>query len=149
MFDRMKAFLEEGKNILVDEVKKVKNKEFLEAVMAGCAMVSAADGTISSDEKQKMVAFIKQNDALKVYDINDAIKIFTSYSSKFDFDSQIGKGECLQSISKLKKKPDQGRLMIRVCCAIGKSDGNFDKEEMKVVTEICNELGFQPSDFGL
>jgi len=41
------------------EVAKYKNNDFMEAVVAGCALVAAADGNISSEEKQKMAAFKK------------------------------------------------------------------------------------------
>jgi len=149
MLDKFKKLFTEGVDIFQEEVKKIKNKDFLEAVMAGCALVSAADGTVSADEKQKMIGFIKQNDALKVYNIDDAIKIFRSYTDKFEFDFGIGKGEALQAIAKLKKHPDQARLMIRVCCVIGAADGNFDDAEKKVVVDICNEVGVSKDDFGL
>ncbi|MDE7064916.1 MAG: TerB family tellurite resistance protein, partial [Desulfovibrionaceae bacterium] len=58
-------------------------------------------------------------------------------------------GECLQVISRLKKRPDEARLVIRVCCAIGAADGNFDDDEKAVVREICAELGQNPADFQL
>src|SRR3989338_9969776 len=44
---------------LAEEIGKFKNREFMEAVVAGCALVAAADGDISASEKQKMVGFIQ------------------------------------------------------------------------------------------
>ena len=46
-------------------IKQFANKDFMEAVAAGCAMIASADGNISSDEKQKMVGYINLNDSLK------------------------------------------------------------------------------------
>lgn len=51
-----KSWLQTSKQGLTDQVKKFKNKEFLDAVVAGCAIVAAADGSVDSNEKQKMAA---------------------------------------------------------------------------------------------
>ena len=40
---------------LKTEALKFKNKEFLNAAMAGTALIALADGEISSPEKQKMI----------------------------------------------------------------------------------------------
>jgi tellurite resistance protein TerB len=37
--------------------------------------------------------------------------------------------------------------MVRVACAIGATDGNFDQKERTMVREICVELGLNPADF--
>jgi tellurite resistance protein TerB len=39
--------------------------------------------------------------------------------------------------------------MVRVCCAVGASDGNFDESEKAAVRNICAELGLNPKDFDL
>ena len=46
-------WLKEQKDKLQSEVQKFKNKSFAEGVIAGCALVAAADGSIDSSEKQK------------------------------------------------------------------------------------------------
>ena len=96
-----------------------------------------------------MATFIQNNDALKVYDITDVLASFDKFVGLMETDIYIGKGEALKIIGKLKKNKEQARLLVRVCCAIGASDGNFDDDEKKVVTEICNELELNPSEFDL
>ncbi len=49
-----KNWLQGTKKNLSDQVKKFKNKDFMDAVVAGCAVVAAADGSIDAAEKQKM-----------------------------------------------------------------------------------------------
>jgi tellurite resistance protein TerB len=134
---------------LQDEVKKFKNKDFMEATVAGCAMVAFADGVVKSEEKAKMAGFIQRNDALKIFDLSKVISTFDKYVQGFEFDYSIGKGEALKAISKIKKNPEEARLLVRVCCAIGASDGDFDPAEKRTVSEICRELGLNPGEFGL
>lgn len=134
---------------LKTEVAKVKNKTFLESVVAGCALVAHADGVVRPEEKQKMMGFLRNSDVLSVFDPQDIIGIFDKYSKQFEFDHQIGQASALQVVAKLKGKDSESRLMVRVCCAIGAADGNFDDQEKGVVRAICNELGLNPKDFDL
>ncbi len=139
-------WMQEKSGELTDGVKKFKSKAFMEAVTAGCAVVAVANGVVKPEEKRKMAAFIQNNDALKVYDITQVLASFDKFIDLMDVDVYIGKGEAMKSISKLKKKPDQARLLVRVCCAIGASDGDFDDDEKAAVMEICKELGIDHSE---
>ncbi|MBK8510434.1 MAG: tellurite resistance TerB family protein [Candidatus Competibacteraceae bacterium] len=134
---------------LKTEVSKIKNKTFLESVVAGCALVAHADGVVRPEEKQKMMGFLRNSDVLSVFDPQEIIGIFDKYSKQFEFDHQIGQASALQVVAKLKGKDSESRLMVRVCCAIGAADGNFDDQEKAVVRAICNELGLNAKDFDL
>ena len=134
---------------LKTEVTKLKNKTFLEAVVAGCALVAHADGVVKPEEKQKMMGFLRNSDVLSVFSVEEVIGIFDKYSKQFEFDHQIGQASALQVVAKLKGKDAEARLMVRVCCAIGAADGNFDDNEKGVVRKICAELGLNPKDFDL
>jgi len=131
------------------EIGKFKNKELMEGIVAGCAIVAYADGNASSAEKQKMMGFVKQSDALKVFGTDKVVETFQKYIGKFEFDAAIGKGEAMTAITRLKSKPEQAQLLVRVCIAIGASDGNFDNLEQQAVTGICHELGLNPKNFDL
>lgn len=148
-FDSIKKFGTDARQKLSGEVTKYKNKDFLNAVVAGCALVAAADGSISSAEKQKMIGFIQCSDELKVFELDTVVAAFNNVVSKFEFDFSVGKAEALKTIAKIKPDAAAARLMIRVCCVIGASDGSFDKDEKAVVITMCQELGLNPSEFDL
>jgi tellurite resistance protein TerB len=147
--DTLKQKASEARTMLTTEIAKFKNKEFMEACVAGCALVAAADGNIASAEKQKMIKFIQQSDELKVFETKDVIDYFNKVANNFEFDHEIGKAEALKAIGKLRSKPDAARLMVRVCCAIGTADGDFDENEKNIIREICGDLGLATADFGL
>jgi tellurite resistance protein TerB len=130
--DWLKKNVTEARDAMSAEITKFKSKDLLEAVVAGCALVAHADGSVSSEEKQKMMGYLKTSDQMKVFDAGDIIKIFQKYVEKFEFDVAIGTGE-----------------VIRVCCAIGAADGDFDEKEKVVVRRMCSELGLSPADFDL
>ena len=134
---------------LTEQVKKFKNKNFMEAVCAGCALVAAADGEIDPTEKQKMAGFIGRSDELKVFNMNEVIDTFNKYAGNFEFDHIIGKTEALKVIGQFKSNPEIARVIVGVCCAIGAADGEFDQQEKAMVRDICQALQINPSDFQL
>lgn len=148
-FNWLKQKVGEGRDALAKEVGKFKNKEFMQATVAGCAIIAAADGSISSSEKQKMIGFIQNSDELKVFNTADVIAEFNKFVSGFEFDAAIGKAEALKAVGKLRNNVDAARLLVRVCIAVGASDGNFDPSEREAAKQICKELGLNASDFEL
>ncbi|MDS4040667.1 MAG: tellurite resistance TerB family protein [Candidatus Competibacter sp.] len=134
---------------LKSEVTKVRNKSFLEAVVAGCTLVAYADGVVRPEEKQKMMGFLRNSEVLSVFSVDEVIAIFDKYGKQFEFDHQIGQASALQAVAKVKANEAEARLMVRVCCAVGAADGNFDDNEKAVVRKICAELGLNPKDFDL
>lgn len=148
-FDTLKQKASEVRSQLAQEVSKFRNREFMEACVAGCALVAAADGNIGAEEKQKMMKFIQQSEELKVFETQDVISVFNKITDNFAFDNEIGKAEAFKLIGKLRSKTDAARLMVRVCSAIGSADGNFDDKEKQIIRDICSDLGLPSSDFGL
>ena len=149
MLDWLKKNTDSARAALTAEIGKYKNRSFMEAVVAGCALVSAADGNVSAEEKQKMVGYMQSSNELKMFKMLDVMNAFNDAVSKFEFDADIGKAEALKTISKVKDDQGAAKLLVRVCCAIGASDGDFDAQERAIVAQIATELGLQPSEFDL
>ncbi|GGD87112.1 tellurite resistance TerB family protein [Paenibacillus nasutitermitis] len=144
-----KNWLNNSKKNLGDQVKKFKNKDFMDAVVAGCAVVAYADGKVDAEEKNKMAGYINLSEELKVFDMGDVINRFNFYIGNYEFSREIGKQEALKAIAKFKSKPEVGRVIVGVCCAIGAADGDFDMQEQAVVRDICNVLSLNPGEFSL
>jgi tellurite resistance protein TerB len=134
---------------LKTQALKFKNKDFLEAAMAGSALIAMADGQISSEEKQKMIKFIENHDALSIFTTSDVIKAFQDFVGQIEFDKDIGEAKAYLAIGKMKNNEEAGRLLVRMIIAIASSDGNFDSHEQIVAGKITKELALNPTEFGL
>ncbi|EGW22358.1 MULTISPECIES: tellurite resistance TerB family protein [Methylobacter] len=148
-FDNFLSQLKSKANELKTEALKFKNKDFLNAAMAGSALVAMADGSISSDEKQKMVKFIESHDALSIFTTSDVIKAFQDFVGQLEFDKDIGEAKAYEALGKMKSNAQASRLLVRMIIAIASSDGVFDFDEKKVATRIAKELGIDPAEFEL
>ena len=60
MLGWLKTNAEKARAALTTEVTKFKNRNFMEATAAACAMIAAADGEVSSAEKNEDVRFHQQ-----------------------------------------------------------------------------------------
>lgn len=149
MLEWLKTNAAKARETLTSEVAKYRNRTFMEAIANGCALMSAADGEIKPDEKMKMTGFINTSTELRVFNLNEVITVFNDACAKLEFDFQIGQAEALKAISKIKGKDGEARLLVRVVCAVGASDGDFDGQEKTVGRLICLELGLNPADFEL
>ena len=134
---------------LKTEALKFKNKDFLNAAMAGSALIAMADGSISSEEKQKMIKFIESNEALSIFTTSDVIKAFQDFVGQIEFDKDIGEAKAYQALGKMKSNAEASRLLMRMIIAIASSDGHFDVTEKKIAVKIANELKVSPADFEL
>ena len=81
-FDTLKEKAGEARAKLTAEIGKFKNREFMEALRCRLWLVAAADGSIDSSEKQKMMKFIQQSDELKVFETKWNIAVFNKVTEK-------------------------------------------------------------------
>ncbi|MDD5268420.1 MAG: tellurite resistance TerB family protein [Methylococcales bacterium] len=148
-FENFLSQLKTKANELKTEALKFKNKDFLNAAMAGSALIAMADGSISLTEKQKMIKFIESNDALSIFTTSDVIKAFQDFVGQLEFDKEIGEAKAYQAIGKMKSNTEASRLLVRMIIAIASSDGLFDNDEKKIAIKIAKELAIDPSEFEL
>ncbi|MDQ2822677.1 MAG: tellurite resistance TerB family protein [Pseudomonadota bacterium] len=148
-FDNFLSRLKSKAGELKTEALKYKNKDFLNAAMAGSALVAMADGSVSAEEKQKMVKFIESHDALSIFTTSDVIKAFQEHVSQLEFDKDIGQAKAFQALGKMKSNVEASRLLVRMIIAIASSDGDFDASERAMAVRITKELALNPTEFEL
>jgi len=148
-FESFLSQLKSKASELKTEAMKFKNKDFLNAAMAGSALIAMADGSITGEEKQKMIKFIESNEALSVFTTSDVIKAFQDFVGQLEFDKDIGEAKAYQALGKMKSNSEAARLLMRMIIAIASSDGNFDANEKKIAVKIAGELNVNPAEFEL
>ncbi len=147
--DQLKSSIQNLSSDVSTQVSKFKSNDFAEATMAMCALIAAADGSISTEERRKMAGFISSNDALKVFPAADLKTRFDKYADKLSADFDFGRIEAQQAIGKLRSKPDQARAVIQLGLIIGAADGNFDESERAAVRAVALSVSLDPGEFGV
>ena len=135
---------------LINEVKKVISRKFMEAITAGCAMVVFANGSgIKPEELAKLADFRRIDESLKVFELSDIIETCNNYAYDLESDLCIGKEKAFKAIDKIKKKSYEARRLLMACIAIGSAADELDEKENNVIREICCKLELDPLEFDL
>jgi tellurite resistance protein TerB len=148
-FESFLTSLKNKASELKTEALKFKNKDFLNATMAGSALIAMADGVISPEEKQKMIKFIEAHDALSVFTTMDVVNAFQTYVGQLQFDKDIGEAKAFEALKKMESNAAAARLIMRMVISIAGSDGDFDDYEKRMAVRIAKELSLDPVEFEL
>lgn len=134
--------LNEGKERVVTEISKYKNKTFLQATIASAIFIAMADGKITPDQKAKLFDYIQQADELNAFSSDDVIAVYKDIIKYYEFDNKMGDAEALKIIGQMKSEDEeQSIFMVRAACVIAMKDGALKDKEKEAVGKICSELG--------
>ncbi len=145
MFSSIKKFasnaISEGEKLLSRAIDK---STFKRVVFAGY-LIASADGDFDSNEKQALAKIIKKD--MPQFDISDILAAIEECDDKVSFNKSMGTMEILDFIGGA--SGDDAKLIMRVCCYIGESDGRFDQDERLVARDIAVKLKISPSEYSL
>lgn len=130
------------------ELKKVENRDLMEAIIAGSLMVAFADGDCDDSELQNLEKLIAANENLKHFggEINTTIGRFMSM---FEAGARMGKMKAMRELDDIKASPDEIEEAFVMMIEIAEADGDISPEELAVLKEVGQKLGVRLSDFGL
>jgi tellurite resistance protein TerB len=130
-----------------EEAKRTVSRKFMEACIAGCAVIANADGVVTGDEKLSILKYITTSDLLSLYDTEEVILRFEEHCRKYEFDHQNGEAEALKVIAPLRVSAEDAHALVRACSKIAAADGTFDHSERSALERVCAELGLDSSKF--
>jgi tellurite resistance protein TerB len=134
---------------LLNRAKKVENKDIMEAIVAGCLLVAAADGSASSEEIQKMERILNANDLLESFRGNEIGKVVQRFSNILDADFGVGQKKMLDQIEDIANNPDHAEEVMLAMLAVAKSDGEVSDAEKAALVKVGSALKIRLSDYGL
>ncbi len=120
-----------------------QNRDFLEAVVAACALVSYADGELEDSERLKAARIIKDHPLLgKTYQSNVIEEtIETLFKRAKD---RSGRNQLFRELGDIKGRPDSKQMAedaYLVALDIAEADGEIETEEQAVLTKIAGLFG--------
>jgi tellurite resistance protein TerB len=142
------SLLEAGSDLkdgLKHKARQFNNATFKNSLMAVCALIAAADGTIEPEEKTKVAKLIGSNEALADFDAVELRDTFLGYCDKAK--DEFARFDLLSEVRKIKGHRDQAETAMKIGLIIANADGNFDDSEKKVVVELCKALGLPSEDY--
>lgn len=128
------------------EVKKLENRDLLEAVVGGCLLVAAADGDIEDSEVKKIDSLLRTNKNLEHFgsEITDLVNRF---SERLQSGYRVARAEILREIEDIKSDQQQKEDVLLNMLTIAEADGEIEPAEQKELETVAQRLGLRISDY--
>lgn len=145
----MSGFLKTLIDNYEEHLERVRNRPFLEATMAACALIAIADGEVTFDERVRVDQILMTLDQLQVFDPHEGIDLFNDYAEAIQDRPREGREKAWQAIGLLDMDDETKALMLRICLAISAAKGEMPMSDQIEIVSLCSRLGIDPSDCGL
>lgn len=130
------------------ELKKVENRDLMQAIVGGGLLVAAADGEIEESELKKLDELIRSNPALQHFG-NEITQTLNRFKAQLDANFQVGRLSIKRELADIKNVPSDAEEAFVNMIAIASSDGEIEPAEMKVLAEVGGWFGLRPQDYGV
>lgn len=133
MFERLKQ-----------ELVRHRRRPFLEAAMAACALIAAADDEVSFSERARMDAVLEGLAELRIFDPHVAVDLFNARVEALQADRETGQAAAFEAIRRGAAGEGAAELLVRICVAMSLADGAFVPHERAMLGLICAALNMSP-----
>lgn len=136
------------RNALSNTAKKFSNKEYMEAVAAGCALVAYADGEVEAAEVEQMKAHIAVDPSMSAFNPAEVEAVFNRICNQIAVNKLLGRQQALKELREVSTAEQREGVMIALVGIAG-SDGEIEPAERTVLREVAQILGVRASDYGV
>ena len=132
------------------QIERHRNRPFLRAAMAACALAAVADGEVSFAERIRIDQILDTLEALKIFDPHEGVEPFNEYSEGILKAPRTGREQALAAVNAVTAEhTDCANLLVRICLAVAEARGEKGLNEQIEVVMLCSILGVELADAGL
>ena len=117
--------------------------EFLEAMIAACAIVAHADGRVLPAERRKLHSAIRTHSDLARYSREEVYEGFLVHERNFILYPEAAYDRAVASIKPMAARRADALFLIDACRAMILADGIAEPEEFQAIRKIKKALGLE------
>lgn len=121
------------------ELNRYKQRPFLEAVAAACALVATADGEVSFSERARLDTVIESLSQLRLFDPHEVVDAFDEHVARLA-ENDDGLKVMLKVIKAGTRQDGAADLLLRISAVMSLADGRDSADEHAVMHQICTAL---------
>ncbi len=80
----------------------------------------------------------------KIFDPHEGVEIFNVLTDEILANPRQGHERAFKAMEFVAKKPENGALMVRICCAVSEADGKKSLADQIEIVSLCSRLGIEP-----
>ena len=128
------------------EVKKLENRDLLEAVVGGCLLIAAADGDIEDSEVKKIDSLLRTNKNLEHFG-SEITELVNRFSERLQSGYRVARAEIVREIEDIKGDQQHKEDVLLNMLTIAEADGEIEPAEQKELDTVAQRLGLRISDY--
>ena len=130
------------------EVKKVENRDLMQAVVGAMVLIAHADGECERVELDKIERLIAANDSLAHFG-SEIQQTMGRYVEYMEAGPRLGEMKIMREISDVKNNAKEAEEVFVLAITVAEADGEIEPAEIKALAKIGRELGLRVQDFGI
>lgn len=128
-----------------EEFQRHRHRPFLRATMAGCALVSMAEGLVTLRHRVRVDQILETLDTLRLFDPHEGIDLFDAFVAEIRHYPDAGKARALAAVdAEVAEEPEKARLLVRLCAAVSEQEGEIQSAEWREIQALCARYGVTP-----
>ena len=128
------------------EIKKFENRDLMEAMVGGCALVAFADGECEQEEVKKIDELLRTSKALEGFGA-EITTTLNRFCERLTASYRAGRIEILREIEEVKGNRQEAEDVLVTMLTIAEADGEIEEAEQKERTTVADRLGLRIADY--
>lgn len=130
------------------EIKKVENRDLMQAIVGAMVLVAYADGECEKSELEKVERLIAANDSLAHFG-SEITQTMGKYVEYMEAGPRLGTMKIMREIADIKNNAKDAEEVFVLAITIAEADGEIEPAELQVLAKLGRELGLRVQDFGI
>ncbi len=127
-------------------IERHRQRPFLKASMAACALAAVADGAPTLSERIRVDQILETLETLKIFDPHEGVDLFNEYSKALLETPAEGREKALDAVRAVNGNPDTAALLVRMCLAVAEAKGEKCRTDEVEIEAVCKALGVDSRD---
>lgn len=126
------------------EAERYRNKDFLKAVLAVCALSARANPTIALDTRYRIDRILDSLDLVELFDRRKVTGILNDYIYAFEADRARAVEVLDAKVRRMVGDHRKSRTLLRIAYLIMMADGRMSESEEAEFGRLCRLLSIEP-----
>ena len=128
------------------EIRKFENRDLMEAMVGGCALVAFADGECEQEEVKKIDELLRTSKALEGFGAEISTTL-NRFCERLTASYRAGRIEILREIEEVKSDQREKEDVLIAMLTVAEADGEIEESERKELDVVAQRLGMRLDDF--
>jgi tellurite resistance protein len=123
------------------EASAALQEDLLEAMIAACALIAFADGSLHASERKRVLQLFRAIPEFDGFSSERVADEFSWYELAFEDNPEMARANALQVVEALKPHVAEARMLLSACQHVLEADGVYHPSEYQALHDIGKALG--------